>query len=142
MSKPSETEISCCVQKALELHYLEPNCNCAQCVACALAEYAGLDEATAFRSMEGFGGGMGNHSQTCGAVSGGVYILSMLTSAGINNRTSKDATYACVKTLVERFEEEFGSAVCRDIRSADKAVAKKICDGFIARAVELTAELM
>lgn len=33
--------------------------NCAQAVACAFAEEAGVDKATVFRIAEGFGSGMG-----------------------------------------------------------------------------------
>ena len=55
-------------QKAIELH--QKGYNCFQAVACTFAEELGVAEETAFRMGEGFGLGMGDMSQTCGAVTG------------------------------------------------------------------------
>ena len=110
--------------------------NCAQCVACALANEVGLDPDLAYRLMEGFGGGMGNRSQTCGAVSGAVLALSAASSDGPVARTSKQRTYERVAALVETLEVEFGGTRCCDIRPTDPDAVKPACEGYIARAAE------
>ena len=53
-------------ERALALH--KEGCNCAQAVLCAFSPRFGLDEQTAFRISEGFGGGIGgSHDNVCGA---------------------------------------------------------------------------
>ena len=55
------------VEKTLEKR--KQGYNCAQSVVCAYCELFGMDESTAFRLAEGFGGGMGGMQDgTCGAV--------------------------------------------------------------------------
>ena len=43
--------------------------NCAQAVACTLAPEIGADAEACYVLSEGFGGGMGGHTETCGAIS-------------------------------------------------------------------------
>ena len=56
--------------------------NCAQAVACALAPEIGADAEACYVLSEGFGGGMGGHTETCGAISGGVMALGQVSSGG------------------------------------------------------------
>ena len=56
--------------------------NCAQAVACALAPEIGADTEACYVLSEGFGGGMGGHTETCGAISGGVMALGQVSSGG------------------------------------------------------------
>ena len=142
MNSYSETDIQRFVEKAIELHYLKPNCNCAQSVACALSDAMGIDAHTSFCAMEGFGAGMGNYSQTCGALTGAVYLLSMHNSVGFDTRSSKAATYELVKALVEDFEQEFGATSCAALRKTDAEDPKKICDAYIAYAVKQAARAL
>ena len=74
------------VKKAFENH--EKGYNCAQSVMCAFADKTNLDEETLFKLAEGFGAGMGNRRNTCGALSGAVMLAGVLTSSG----DPKDAT--------------------------------------------------
>ena len=67
-------------QKAIELH--GKGYNCFQSVACVFAPELDVDEVTAFRMGEGFGLGMGDMSQTCGAITGAVACMGLLNSAG------------------------------------------------------------
>ena len=63
-------------QKAIELH--GKGYNCFQSVACVFAPELDVDEVTAFRMGEGFGLGMGDMSQTCGAITGAVACMGLL----------------------------------------------------------------
>lgn len=133
-------QIEAIKEAAKEFHYWEPNCNCAQSVACSLCDLSGVSKDQAFRAMEGFGGGMGGFTQTCGAVSGAIYSLSVANSAGIEERTSKDAVYEMSAQFVAEFKEEFGSTLCSDLRSDNVEKRKSICDGYIQFAAAKAAE--
>ena len=68
--------------------------NCAQAVACALAPEIGADTEACYVLSEGFGGGMGGHTETCGAISGGVMALGQVSSGGTAlSGTTKKRTY-------------------------------------------------
>ena len=102
-------------ERALALH--KEGCNCAQAVLCAFSPRFGLDERTAFRISEGFGGGIGgSHDNVCGAAAA-IYMLAGLknsSGAAADGLTKKD-TYARVRSLSEAFAEENGSNICREL---------------------------
>ena len=90
-------------ERALALH--KEGCNCAQAVLCAFSPRFGLDEQTAFRISEGFGGGIGgSHDNVCGAAAA-IYMLAGLknsSGAAADGLTKKD-TYARVRSLFEAY---------------------------------------
>ena len=103
------------VARALEMH--AAGYNCAQCVACVCADVVNLDEEKAFCLAEGFGGGMGGFSETCGAISGGVLLLGWVNSGGsAANPRTKGSTYELSKQLAQRFRETNGSTLCPDLK--------------------------
>lgn len=55
---------------------------CSQAIFAAFAEELGLDEETAYRLMEGFGGGFGGKQEVCGAFSAAVAVISCFCSSG------------------------------------------------------------
>lgn len=55
-------------------------CNCSQAVFCAFAGDMGLDETTAYKLMEGFGGGFGAMQEVCGAFCVAAVVISYYTS--------------------------------------------------------------
>ena len=64
---------------ALAFNYRKEKYNCAQAVAAPFADLLGTTPDELAAAMSGFGGGMGGcHEEVCGAVSGGVYVLSRL----------------------------------------------------------------
>lgn len=138
----SPTNIAARRQRAIELH--GQGCNCAQSVALALSDLIGMDEDDLFRVMEGFGGGMGGFSETCGAISGGVAVIGLKTSAGVDVKKSKGATYKVARRLARSFREANGSTLCSDLKgltTADRTPLRS-CDGCIEDAVELTCRLL
>lgn len=91
--------------------------NCAQAVACAFADDVGVDERTLFRAMEGFGLGMGGRQGTCGAVSGAVAVVGLLTSDGaLEGSRSKGRSYRLSREIARRFRDEAGSLVCDELK--------------------------
>lgn len=118
--------------------------NCAQAVACALADEVGADFETCYRLSEGFGGGMGTHTETCGAISGAVIALSQLNSGGTEvSGTTKTATYQLVRTVVEGFQEMNGTTICRELKGVDNPEGmRRSCPGCIEDAVNLAVEVI
>ena len=125
-------------EKAVENHH--KGCNCAQAVACAFADKLNCSEDEIFRLTEAFGGGMGGTQGVCGAVSGMVFVAGGLKSFGIDKlpETNKKESYGCARQLMEKFEAEIGTIICKEIKangihSCDKCIeeATKILQEFI-----------
>lgn len=90
--------------------------NCAQAVLGAFAEELGLPFETAMRLSSSFGGGMGRMREVCGACSG------MFMAAGLlygydtpETNEPKAELYERIRTLADRFREENGSIICREL---------------------------
>jgi len=126
------------VAKALELH--DRNFSCAQSVACACCDLVGLDEETAFKIMEGFGGGMGGFTETCGALSGAVALVGYASSNGPNDPVTKKGTYKQVAPLVERFREMEGSTRCGELTGLAGGPRLQQCTKLIEDGVRLAVE--
>ena len=114
--------------------------NCAQCVALSCCDLVGLDETVAFRMLEGFGGGMADHTQTCGALSGAVAVVSYARSAGPQGPISKFATYEEIKLLVDMFRTQAGSTFCCEIRGLTGGPVLRSCEDCIADGIRMTID--
>lgn len=102
------------VQKAVEL--FKSGCNCSQAVVCAYCDLFGVDEETAMRMSEGFGGGMGRMRLTCGAVSGMSTIAGLALSKGIaGDIPTRTKVYDSVQKMAKAFEEKNGSIICAEL---------------------------
>jgi C_GCAxxG_C_C family probable redox protein len=128
------------VEKARQLR--SKGYNCAQAVACSFSDVVGLDEATIFSMMEGFGGGMGGHQATCGALSGAVAIAGLVTSKGSVEGQTKTLTYAKSKALVQAFEARCKSLVCKDLLGEETGVELHSCEHCVEDAVILVQEML
>lgn len=126
----------------LALSYRDKGCNCAQAVALAFASYVDLDEATLYRITEGFGGGMGGHDGTCGAISGAVTILSLLYSSGVVGQISKEQTYRMVKEHFDRFVAQAGSSICKELLGQERGKPLHSCSDCIEDSATILAELL
>ncbi len=90
--------------------------NCAQAVFIAYRDLADMDEPTAAKIAAPFGGGMGRLREVCGAVSGMTMCAGHLAPNALpKDNENKKRCYAMVQELAERFREENGSIVCREL---------------------------
>lgn len=128
------------IAQAASFH--KQRCNCAQCVAMSCADVVGADPDQLFRLMEGFGRGMGGHSETCGALSGGVAILSYANSDGSHMRHSKGKTYKLSRELLDRFTQKNGTTVCGELKGLTGGPRLRTCEGCIEDATRLTLEVL
>lgn len=102
------------VQKAVNL--FKSGCNCSQSVVCAYCDLFGIDNETAMRASEAFGGGMGRLRLTCGAVSG----MSMLAGLKYSKAVPKDLetralVYGKVQEMAKEFKEKHGTVICAEL---------------------------
>lgn len=89
---------------------------CSQAVFCAYAEDMGIDETTACRIMEGFGGGFGGMQEVCGALAAATAVISYYSSEGTPELGEKrQKTYDKVRRAAELFQREYGGVTCREV---------------------------
>ena len=90
--------------------------NCAQAVIMAFSNVIGIDEKTCAKLSSSFGGGMGRMREVCGAVSGMFMVAGLLYGYdGPEEGEIKKAHYARIQELAQRFRNEAGSIICREI---------------------------
>lgn len=120
--------------------YHEKGHNCAQSVALPFCEQLGMDQKTAMKAMEGFGAGMGGREQTCGALSGAVFVAGLVHSDGnVDAPSSKQDTYAVAAKLCETFCAACnGTAQCAAIKQQQYVS----CDQCIELGVRLALSAM
>lgn len=109
---------------ALAGAYFRQGYNCAQAVVASFAAEAGLKESEALLLASGLGGGLGGLGQTCGAVSGMVLVYGRLQGYDDpEDPRAKADTYAGVKRLMLRFDDAFGSWLCKELKPKAHAAA-------------------
>ena len=92
--------------------------NCSQSVLYAHCTDLNLDTNTALRLACGFGAGMGRKEEVCGAISGGILVLSLRHGRGEkDDRSATEATYAKTRELMERFQQRHSTYICRQLLS-------------------------
>lgn len=135
--------------------YHKQGYNCAQSVAGAFADLTGTAPEQLMAAMGGFGGGVGgSHEELCGAVSGGVLVLSLLhPHTDGEDRAGKVRLYAQAKEFRRRFQEVFGHTRCGDLRTvapgateatpaAFRLGAHSHCDIMVVTAVEILEQML
>ena len=96
--------------------YFKNGYNCAQSVLLAYADLLEIDTQTAARIAAPFGAGMGRLREVCGSVTGMFMIVGLAIPVdNPNDMESKTRNYAMVQRLAERFREENGSIICREL---------------------------
>ncbi len=90
--------------------------NCSQAVVGAYCDLVGLEFETAMALASSFGGGMGRLREVCGAVSG-IFILVGLKYGYTSptDKTAKTEHYKLVQDIADRFQQEHGSIICREL---------------------------
>lgn len=140
---------------ALAYQYHQTGYNCAQSVAAAFADTVGLPPEQLAAMASGFGGGVGgSRSELCGAISGGVLVLSLLyPHTDGADRAGKRAVYAKTKEFRRRFEETFGLTCCGELLRARPGVTEKNpaalrlgvtahCDNMVVTAAEILEQML
>lgn len=126
--------------------------NCCQAVLAAYRDLTGLSEQTSFDMGGGFGAGA-NSGELCGAITGAVMTLGLLTPIDREDPVgSKRRTGKLAKEFQQRFQEKFGELRCRpllktEVRAGDETPAARDlgltnrCDVLIISAIEILEEM-
>jgi C_GCAxxG_C_C family probable redox protein len=104
-------------EKASE--FFENGFNCSQSVFAVFCEKYGLPQEKALKIACGFGGGMRN-AEICGAVSGAVMVIGLHGGQCMaGDMKSKADCYAKTLEFTNKFRENQGSIICREILGLD-----------------------
>lgn len=94
--------------------------SCPQCVLRAIGEVLNLRIEDAVKSSHGLAGGTAlSGNGTCGALVGGVMAICLVYGRELKNMDKGRflKSYALAKQLYDKFVEEFGSCICRDVQN-------------------------
>jgi C_GCAxxG_C_C family probable redox protein len=142
-------------EKALK--YYAEGYNCAQSVIVAFADVLNLSEETALRLAAGFGRGMGNMQQTCGAITGAYMVIGYLKGnyqRGKESEESRKITNQLIQNFSQIFTQKHGSTNCKSLidfditseeglkKAKEADVFNKKCPNFIKTAVELLEDTL
>lgn len=127
--------------------------NCCQCVLAAFSDCHGMDEAALLSLGGGFGGGAGT-KELCGAVTGAVMTLGMLTPIDpADPAGGKKRSVALAREFQSRFRARFNALRCEELLQK-KFTAEEVggaaaelnitghCTMMIVAAVEIVEELL
>lgn len=94
----------------------ESGYNCAQSVFVTYAGLFGMDRETALRISCPMGGGVGRMREICGTVSS-MAMLGGLKAGNTDpdNQEAKTHSYELTRRMADRFKEENGSMICREL---------------------------
>ena len=133
--------------------YHKQGFNCCQCVLAAFSDITGLSQQASFDVGGGFGRGAGT-GELCGAISGAVMTLGLLTAVDRGDpEGSKTRSVALAKEFQKRVSERSGALRCKELLKNKftpddtTPVAKAMgltghCDIMIVTAVEIVEELL
>ncbi len=95
--------------------------NCCQAVAGAFSEEMGMELDVVTKICSPFGGGFGRTREVCGTVSGMMFVLGALRGYNDPNaREEKSRVYREAQELINKFKEDNGSVICRELLGLQK----------------------
>ncbi len=101
-------------EQAVETFY--EGYNCAQSVFATYADLFGMDRETALRMSSAMGAGVGRMREICGAVSSMALLAGLQEgNADPEDEEAKARIYTLVRKMSDRFRQENGSIVCREL---------------------------
>ncbi|KJS23640.1 MAG: C_GCAxxG_C_C family protein [Clostridiaceae bacterium BRH_c20a] len=129
--------------------------SCSQAVLSVFASEFNLDKTAALRVAGGFGGGMGNLGETCGAVTGAFMVIGLKHGrTNIDDRIAKGKTYGFVRDFAQIYSAKRGSIKCKELLGCDlntpegmsyareNNLFKTLCPGLVEMAVEVLEEIL
>ncbi len=130
--------------------YLSENgSTCSQAILTAFAKDLGLDTKTAHKLSTGLGAGFGRKQYACGAISGGVIVLSLKYGSEIPEQDDKkENTYSQVFRFISEMEKQLGNINCADLLDCDisteegrdlcieRGITQKVCPNCIKTVAE------
>lgn len=147
ISRPEQTRDKACA-------YFREGLNCAECVLLGFIDTHETElPREVVRLASGFGGGIGQSKNICGAVTGALMALG--TQKGrpdpFDKETVKERAmelrqevYPAFAALLNEIKEKYGTVLCAELtaqhKDFDAPSRKKSCQAFIAYCAELAAK--
>ncbi|MGN0432137.1 MAG: C-GCAxxG-C-C family protein [Lachnospiraceae bacterium] len=142
------------VKQAVEL--FESGYNCAQSVFAAYADLFGMDRETALKFVSPMGAGIGRMREVCGTVSGMSLLLGLKEgNADASDEEAKKRVYEKTRAMADRFKEENGSIICRELlgisgreqsaipsERTEKYYAQRPCSRLVAGAAQIVEDML
>mgnify|MGYP000972065578 CR=1 FL=1 len=90
--------------------------NCAQSVFYSFCDDLGFEKSNALKIACGFGAGMGRKQEVCGAVTGGIIVLSAKYGrVEKDDQLAQEMTYKKTRELMDKFAKKQGTYICRQL---------------------------
>ena len=122
MKRASDMSVSKAGLVERAVKHLLAGYNCAQTTLLCCQELMNMYQEEVLKSATGFGGGIGNLSDICGAVAGGVMAISQkFGRVGLSEEEAerKERTYQLAAEYLRTFQHAKGSPYCRDLLGVD-----------------------
>ncbi|NHK32650.1 MAG: C_GCAxxG_C_C family protein [Asgard group archaeon] len=139
-------------EKAKE--YFASGYNCAQAVLRSVLEEKNLFFDQVPIVAAGFGGGISRRGEICGALTGAVMAIGMLTFQNdVDVSKHKALTYEKVAEFINKFNEFHDTPICNELigfdirdpeareKGNEEGVFREICPKFVETAVKIVLEL-
>lgn len=94
---------------------------CAESVLLAISDAAGIQSEFIPKIATGFCAGLARTNGICGAVTGGILAINLLTGR-TESGASVDENFKMVEQLQKNFLEKFKSTNCRDLTNCDFSI--------------------
>ncbi|UCG36257.1 MAG: C_GCAxxG_C_C family protein [Candidatus Bathyarchaeota archaeon] len=138
--------------KRAKKHFIK-DYNCAQSILLTMSEHFKLHNDLIPKIATAFGGGIGRCGSLCGALTGGVMVIGMRHGTSRPGVEKRMKAYRLARTFYERFVQQCGSPLCRELIGYDLSQPKELekarelnvfdkkCPILIEKAVEILLEL-
>lgn len=104
-------------------------CTCAQSVLVPFADELGLDEDTALKLAEGYGGGFAATQEMCGAMVSATAIVSHQYSTGVpGDLEGRAVVFGKVRAALGKFEQKYHGVTCFDVLKGERPVPFKCAE--------------
>ena len=122
--------------------------NCSQAVFTSFCEDYGLSKELGLKISVGFGSGIANCGEICGAVSGAILAL------GLKFGDSKEETYKQINIFTEKFKSKHKTLNCTElvgfhlndeeelVKAKESGKFKILCPKLVKDSVEIVEELI
>src|SRR6056297_3511754 len=155
------------IERAVEVAegYERKYTGCAQCVLGAFKKVFGTISDDVFKAGTGLCGGIGGTGNACGALTGGVMVLSVYLGREFDNFADpgfemQGKNRELVKELYDFFMEEYGGITCKQVQKAmlgrsydffdeqelaaweESTAHEKECPTVVGRSVRLVTEML
>lgn len=101
-----------------------------------------LEEPNLIKAMSGLAGGLGGCGRNCGALTGGVSMLSLFAGRGTAEEEADPDLPAMISEYLAWFEETYGSPDCNDIIRGDRDNIPLTCPQLVCACARKALEIL